>query len=223
MRRMANHRAVHISEITPVSILRDTVQWRPVRRTLGVQAFGINAYSGEKAGDQVVEEHDELGGGAGRHEELYVVLEGRATFTVDGEEIDAPAGTLVFLPDPASKRVGYAAEDETTVLVIGSPVGRAYGVSPWEYFFEAQPAYDAGDYDRAYEIAARGLEHHPENPSLNYNLACYRALSGHADEALDLLERGFELNPEMREWAASDTDFDALRGDPRFERLMRPA
>jgi tetratricopeptide (TPR) repeat protein len=219
---MANHRVVHISEITPVSILHGTVQWRPVRRTLDVQAFGINAYSGEKAGDQVIEEHDELGGGAGDHEELYVVLEGRATFTVDGEEIDAPAGTLVFLPDPASKRVAYAAEDETTVLAIGAPVGRAYGVSPWEYSFQAQPAYESGDYDRAYEITAHGLEHHPDNPNLHYNLACYRALGGHAEEALDLLGKALELDSKMREWAANDTDFDGLRGDARFERLMQP-
>jgi tetratricopeptide (TPR) repeat protein len=217
---MANHRVVHISEIDAVPILNETVHWRPVRRTLGVRAFGINAYSAQEAGQQVVEEHDELGGGAGRHEELYIVLEGRATFTIDGEEIDAPAGTLVFLPDPASKRVAYAAEPETTVLAIGAPVGRPFGVSPWEYSFEAQPAYSAGDYDRAYDIAAAGLADHPQNATLHYNLACYRAMGGHHDEAIALLRQAFELDPATREWAASDTDFDPLRGDERFDRLL---
>ena len=62
------------------------VNWRPVRRTLGVTGFGINAYSGGP-GQHLIEEHDEIGGGAGGHEELYVVLAGHARFTVDGEEI----------------------------------------------------------------------------------------------------------------------------------------
>ena len=30
------------------------------------------------------------------NEELYVVLRGRARFEIDGETVDAPAGTLVF-------------------------------------------------------------------------------------------------------------------------------
>lgn len=219
---MARYRSLHIRDIDPTPILNGTVQWRPVRRTLDVKAFGINAYSGEKTGDQVIEEHDELGGGAGSHQELYVVLEGRATFTIDGNQLDAPAGTLVFLPDPASKRVAYAAEPETTVLAIGGPVGRPYAVSPWESSFEAQPYADAGDYDKAYEVAAAGLADHDENASLHYNLACYRALGGHRDEALRLLAAAIERDSdgELREWAATDTDFDSLRDDAEFRRLI---
>ena len=72
-----------------------------MRRTLGIGAFGINAYTAN-AGELVVEEHDETGAGAGHHEELYVVVTGRATFTVDGESFDAPIGTMVFLPDNPS-------------------------------------------------------------------------------------------------------------------------
>jgi len=150
------------------------------------------------------------------------VLEGRATFTIDGDQLDAPAGTLVFLPDPASKRVAYAAEPETTVLAIGGPVGRPYAVSPWESSFEAQPYADAGDYDKAYEVAAAGLADHDENASLHYNLACYRALGGHRDEALRLLAAALERDSggELREWAATDTDFDSLRDDAEFRRLI---
>ena len=51
-----------------------------------------------------VEQHDETGSGAGGHEELYLVLSGHATFMVDGDEIDAPAGTLIFVPDVSSRR-----------------------------------------------------------------------------------------------------------------------
>jgi hypothetical protein len=82
-------------------------------------------------------EHDETEDLAGtqRHQELYVVLEGRATFTVDGEDVDAAAGTLVFLEDPAARRAAVAAEDGTTVLAIGGPVGEAYRPPPWDKIF----------------------------------------------------------------------------------------
>jgi len=111
--------------------------WKPIRSTLGIRAFGINAYAAERAGDRLFNEHDETESFAGRqrHEELYVVLEGRATFTVDGEDVDAPARTLVFVEDPASRRGAVAAEAGTTVLAIGGPVGEAYEPAPWEARF----------------------------------------------------------------------------------------
>src|SRR5262249_24688239 len=71
--------------------------WSPIRKRLGIQAFGVNARTAREAGGRVIPEHDEAPSG---HEELYVVVSGRATFTVGGEEIDAPGGTLVFVPDP---------------------------------------------------------------------------------------------------------------------------
>jgi hypothetical protein len=111
--------------------------WKPIRSTLGIEAFGINAYVAERAGDRLFNEHDETESLAGtqRHQELYVVLEGRATFTVDGEDVDAPARTLVFVEDPASRRGAVAAEDGTTVLAIGAPVGEGYRPPPWEPIF----------------------------------------------------------------------------------------
>ena len=63
------------------------------------------------------------------------MLEGRATLTVDGEDVDAPAGTLVFVEEPAARRAAVAAEDGTTVLAIGGPVGEAYRPPPWEEIF----------------------------------------------------------------------------------------
>ena len=64
----------------------------PVRLHFGIQSFGVNAYAPGEGG-QVIEEHDELGAGAGRHEELYFVARGHAVFELDGQEVDAPAGT----------------------------------------------------------------------------------------------------------------------------------
>ena len=112
----------HLDELDRLSGEFDTI---PVRIPLGISAFGVNAYGSREAGGHVIEEHDELGAGAGRHEELYVVLAGRATFTVAGEELDAPAGTLVFVRDPATRRAATAAEPDTTVLVVGGTVGKA--------------------------------------------------------------------------------------------------
>src|SRR3954464_9590800 len=113
------------------------MSWLPLRRLLGVLAFGVNAYRAD-AGGHVVEEHDELGAVAGHHEELYVVLSGRATFTVGGETVDAPAGTLVFLPDPPVRRGAVAAEDGTTVLAVGGRRGEPDGGSPWAVAFAGQ-------------------------------------------------------------------------------------
>ena len=92
-------------------------RWHMIRATLGVQAFGINAWTATEDGQQLIGEHDEAAGEA--HEELYVVLAGHATFTVDGEELDAPQGTVVHVSDPAVKR-GAVGAAGTTVLVVGA-------------------------------------------------------------------------------------------------------
>jgi hypothetical protein len=108
--------------------------WKPLRHRLGVGAFGVNAWVAAKAGDPAVERHDEApseGEGPG-HEELYVVLRGAARFTVDGQEIDAPAGTLVFVSDPALTREATATADDTIVLAIGAARGVVFEPSAWE-------------------------------------------------------------------------------------------
>src|SRR4051794_41290547 len=63
---------------------------------LDVRSFGVNAWTAAEAGAQLIGEHDEVPSG---HEELYLITSGAATFTVDGEEIAATAGTVVFVPD----------------------------------------------------------------------------------------------------------------------------
>ena len=208
--RMA--RVSHIDELDTVNVAG--VKWRPVRRALGITGFGINAYTADR-GEQLIEEHDETGGGAGGHEELYLVLSGHGRFTVDAEEIDAPTGTLVFVPEPASRRSATALTDRTAVLVVGGPSG-AITPSPWEHYFAALPAAEAGEPARAFEIAAAGLADYPDHPSLHYNLACYASRAGETDRALEHLARALDGDPSMREWAATDSDLDAIRSDPRF-------
>ena len=169
-----------------------TLVWKPVRKTLGVTAFGINAYAATDAGDEVVEEHDETALG---HEEIYVVVRGHATFTVDGEEVDAPAGTLVYLDDPAQKRHAVAREPGTMVLAIGGVPGR-HEISPWEYFFPALPAIDAGDYDTARRILEEALAH-VDHSALHYHLARVEAMAGNEDRAREELAKCSDRHREI--------------------------
>jgi hypothetical protein len=214
-------KTVRIDDIEPIPVVEGRLAWRPVRRTLGVQAFGINAYTAD-AGELVVEEHDETGHGAGHHEELYVVVSGHATFTVDGKELDAPPGTLVFLGDPRERRAAVATQDGTTVLAIGGARGEAYRVSPWEYNFAAIPAWTGQDWDEAERVLREGLVAHPGNPSVLYNLACVLGQSGKTDEALMLLAEALAAEPKYRTYAETDADLEPLRADPRFTATLEP-
>jgi hypothetical protein len=190
-----------------------------VRHHFGIEAFGVNAYTADAAGTQVVEEHDELQGGAGGHQELYVVLSGSAAFTIDGERVEARAGTFVFLADPAARRGAVALEPGTTVLAIGGEPGRAYAVSAWEFAFRGL----AKGGPEGAAIFAEGIRRYPSRASLHYNLACMHALDGNREPALQALARAIELNSEARRWAAADEDFSQLRGSEEFEALLRGA
>jgi tetratricopeptide (TPR) repeat protein len=190
-----------------------TLSWIPVRRHFDVRAFGVNAYSAREPGEDVVEDHTEATNG---HEELYTVLSGRATFTVAGEEIDAPAGTFVFIRDPNVRRAAKAAEPDTTVLAVGAKPGEAYEVSAWEFWFAAEPHRRAGDYGRAVEVLFAGLAERPDHPALLYNLACAESLAGERERALAHLRRAVELDRRFAAYAESDEDFDPLRDDPGF-------
>ena len=203
-------KTLRLDEIDGVPVF-GTLVWKPVRKTLGVTAFGINAYSARNAGDEVVEEHTEEQLG---HEEIYVVVDGHATFTVDGEEVDAPAGTLVYLDDPAQKRHAVANEAGTTVLAIGGVPGK-HEISAWEYWFPALPLIRAGDYDAARRMLEEALQE-KEGPVMHYQLACLEALAGNRERALTELAVAIEGGERFRTYAASDEDFASIRDDPRF-------
>ncbi len=210
----AGWEAVHVDDLDAIPVAG--VVWRPVRRRLGVRAFGINAYTAQSIGGNVIEEHDETGSGAGRHEELYVVVRGRATFTIDGKTEDAPAGTIVFIRDPALRRVAVAEEEDTMVLAIGGEPGQAYEVSPWEYYFAAAPLLDAGRFDEAIATIAACLQDRPSNPSVLYNLACAESRAGRTADAIAHLEEAIGANPKYVEIARRDPDFEAIRTEPGF-------
>jgi hypothetical protein len=93
---------------------------------------------------------------------VYVVLSGRATFTLDGEALDAPAGTLVFIRDVDVRRHARAEEPGTSVLAIGGPRGAAFEPSAWEDYFAAERHRTAGDYDAYLAELEAALERRPD-------------------------------------------------------------
>ena len=211
------YEVVHVDELDRIPVGEHGLMWRPVRRRLGIEAFGVNAYTADEAGQEVVEHHDETGTGAGRHEELYVVVRGHARFTLDGEEVDAPAGTFVFVRERSVTRGAHAVEPGTTVLALGGKPGEVFQVSPWEYYFAAIPAYRDQDYARGTAIVREGLERYPDNPSVLYTLACFESLADERESALDHLRQAAAEDSRVAEWAKDDSDLDAIRDDPRFE------
>jgi mannose-6-phosphate isomerase-like protein (cupin superfamily) len=189
----------------------------PVREHLGIHSFGINARTVGEDGT-LINEHDEAGG----QEEVYVVLDGTATFEIDGETFEAPAGTFVSVqPEVRRKATGDA-----TVLALGGTAGEAYQALDWAEAWpiqsESMTAYGEQRYADAAAVVRRGLEQYPDHPGLNYNYACFATLAGEADDDMfERLRRGVEGFPPFREQARVDEDLAAVRDDPRFEEALR--
>jgi len=190
-----------------------------LRRTLDIGAFGAGATYQAKAGEAVIGEHDELGPGADGQEELYVVVQGGAAFTLDGEEIDAPHGTVVFV-QPGTKRKAVATSDETIVLAVGGRRGEAYRPPPGAELSGFFEHYNKQDYEGALAACHVALEKFPGNALFLYNVACMQSLLGRGDEALETLRSSVEKWPQFKENAQKDDDFASLREDQRFLELV---
>jgi mannose-6-phosphate isomerase-like protein (cupin superfamily) len=200
---------LHIDELETIPVGERGLQWRPIRSRFGIRAFGTNAYTAD-VGDEIVEEHTESTYG---HEEMYVVVTGRATFTLDGEEVDARAGTIVHLPDPAVRRTAVSREPGTTVLAVGAKPGEAYQPSAWELGFRASKMEPA----EAVAYVEENMGNYPEMAATHYNLGCFRALAGDREGALKSVQRAYEMEPENTlKWAENDSDLDSIRDDPSF-------
>jgi len=209
------YEVAHIDELEELPINNGEFVWRPIRRRFGITAFGTNAYTGD-AGQRVIEEHSERD----NHQEMYVVLRGRATFRLGDDEVDAPAGTIVFLR-PDTKRGAIAVEDGTAVLAVGAKPGVVFEPSLWEDVFAANAYADKGDLDRARQLMAELVEQNPDAWQGFFNAACLEARLGDRDRAMEHFERALQLEPEkVREFAKTDSDFDSIRDDPRFMALL---
>jgi mannose-6-phosphate isomerase-like protein (cupin superfamily) len=208
-----SYRVATVDELQDIAY-RDDTHMRPVRHHLGITAFGTNAWTAAKVGDRLMPEHEEDAGS----EELYVVLRGRARFEIGDDTVDAPEGMLVFV-EPETNRTAFAEEPGTTVLAVGSTVGKAYEAGGWEVWAEFHPAYEAGEYEAVIASARETLEASAYATPL-YNLACCEAMSGHEEDAIAHLRVAFERRPSLLEVAKEDTDLDPLRGEPAFRELV---
>jgi quercetin dioxygenase-like cupin family protein len=104
----------------------DNPVWYPLQHALGIDTFGVNLFVATRAGQPVVEEHDESASG---QQELYIVIAGEANFELDGERVRVGSGEAVAVTDPAVRRSAQAVTPTTRVLVIGA--GEAGFASTW--------------------------------------------------------------------------------------------
>jgi hypothetical protein len=212
---VSDYQVVRLDQIEEIDDGREP--FRPVRHHLGITSFGVNSWTGRETGDKIINEHDE--DEPGGNEELYIVVSGRARFELDGESVDAPAGTLVYAK-PGVKRTAFAEEPDTTLVAVGAAPGEVYEPFGWELWTPLGVDFQAGKYE---EVADRGrelIEANPDYAGLLYNVACAESLAGRKQDAIAHLRRSFELSDRFRELAKEDSDFDPLRDEPEFAQLV---
>jgi tetratricopeptide (TPR) repeat protein len=212
---MSAYTVANLDEIDEITDGR--CPWRPVRQHFGITSFGVNAWTARDAGDRIINEHDESEEGS--DEELYLVQRGRATFELDGERVDAPAGTLVFAR-PGVKRTAFAEEPGTTIVALGGTPGKVWEPSGWEAWAPLRPLYEAGEYAEAADRGRELIEAHPEYAELAYNVACCESLAGRTADAIEHLRFAIDRAEQARSLAAGDSDFDPIRDEPGFKELV---
>jgi mannose-6-phosphate isomerase-like protein (cupin superfamily) len=195
-------KAIRLDELEAIAWPGADTTWRPLRHAIGARIVGMGAYTAERAGQDVVEPHRESEGGMG-HEEVYVVLRGRATFTLDGEALDAPAGTAVRV-DPEVHRHAVAAEDGTAVLALGGTP--AYEPSSSEWIERARP-HIRSDPERARAIVDDLRAQRPDSPGVPIAAALLAAGRGDAAAARAALA---DVDPRYRPQLRADPDLGPL-------------
>jgi hypothetical protein len=211
-----SYAVAHLEEIDEISDGR--CPKRPVRHHFGITAFGVNAWTGREAGDRIINEHDESEE-QDLQEELYLVQSGCARFELDGEQVDAPAGTFVFAR-PSVKRTAFAEEPGTTIVALGGVPGKAYEPHGSEVWAPLRPLYESGQYAEVADRLRAELGAHPEYTMLFYNLACCESLAGRKADAIEHLRVAVERSDQWRALAAEDSDLDPIRDDRAFKELI---
>jgi tetratricopeptide (TPR) repeat protein len=213
---MNDYAVAHLDEIEEISDGR--CPSRPVRAHFGITSFGINAWTGRVAGDRIINEHDEADDGD-QQEEVYLVQQGRARFELDGERVDAPAGTFVFAR-PSVKRTAFAEQPGTTIVALRGTPGKAYEPTGFEIWAPFHRLYLSGEYAEAADRGRERIEANPEYPVPLYNLACCESLAGRPTEAIEHLRLAIERREQLRSLAADDSDLDPIRDEPAFKELV---
>lgn len=213
---MSGYQVARLDEIEELDDGRQP--YRPVRHHFGITSFGMTAWTGRETGDRILNEHDEADG-QDRSEELYLVQSGRAAFELDGERVDAPAGTFVSV-SPGVKRTAFAEEPGTTIVAVGGVPGKAYDPVGWELWMPLGKRYEAGEHEAVLEQLRPLVDANPQYPLLAYNLACLESLTGRTADAMEHLRRSIEMSDRFRDYAKGDSDLDAIREEPGFRELV---
>ena len=205
MARVAGWKAVRLDDVEAVPWRGSELTWRPLRHALGAQIAGISAYTAEHDGQDVVEAHTERDDGRG-HQEVYVVLRGSATFTLDGEPLDAPAGTVVLV-EPHVHRHAIAREPHTAVLAFGGPT--SFEPSADEWIERARP-HIRTDPERAQRIVDDLRTQRPGSPGIGIADALLALGRDDRDTAKALLTEVIGRHPDLAEPLAADPDLGCL-------------
>ena len=211
--------AVAAYSVTPFDAIEEIddggAPYRPLRQHFGIASFGVSSFTGRTTGDRIINEHSE----EDDQEELYLVLQGRATFELDGERVEAPAGTLVFA-EPGVTRTAFAEENGTTVVVVGGKPGKAYEVLGFEVWAPFNRLYESGDYAGAADQARGVVEGQPEAVGAFFCLACCEAQAGRTDDAARHLRHALERSERLRGLARRNADLDPIRDRPEIAELL---
>ncbi|MEJ7566901.1 MAG: hypothetical protein WKF41_01425 [Gaiellaceae bacterium] len=210
---MSGYAVAHLDEIDEIKDGRRS--FRSVRHHFGITGFGATAWTGREAGERIINEHDE----SDSDEELYLVLKGRAVFELDGDRVDAPAGTFVFVR-PTVTRTAFAEEPGTTIVALGGTPGKAYEARGWELWAPFWPLYERGEHAEVADRLREVVDANPQYALLFYNLACCESMSGRTTGAVDHLRRAIEMSEQFRTVAQDDSDFDPIREEPAFKELI---
>ncbi|MBT9255305.1 hypothetical protein KMZ30_06910 [Phycicoccus sp. KQZ13P-1] len=212
---MATYAVAHLDEIEEFEDAGS--HYRPIRHHLGITAFGVTAWTAHQTGDVVINRHDQDDPTA--DQELFLVLRGHAVFQIDGEQLDAPTGTLVSAP-PGTDRMATATKDRTTILLVEGTPGAAYEARGWELWAPLAPLYQEGAYREVADQLRTVVASHPQYPMLFFNLACCESQCGRASEAVEHLRKAIEMSEAFRDSARNDSDLDPIRGEPGFQQLI---
>ncbi|MDX6546232.1 MAG: hypothetical protein QOG02_2006 [Gaiellales bacterium] len=199
-------RALGVEDVEALPWRRTELRWLPLRHALETHIAGVGGFLAERVGQQVVEDHVETSDGRG-HEELYLVLRGRATFRLDGVELDAPAGRFVLVDDPGVRRGAIAAEPGTVVVAFGGPPAFEPAASEW---IERARAHAETDPGRARAVLEDLRVVYAGSPAVLVAEAVVAAATGERAAALEALQELLELRPELRERLLDDPDIGPL-------------
>jgi hypothetical protein len=203
-------RSIQLEEVEAVPWRGSELIWRPVRSALGTRVVGIAAYTAERAGQPLIEEHCEDEDGRG-HEEIYVVLSGTATFTLDGERLDAVAGTFVLV-SPQVHRSAVAGEPGSAILAIGGPSTFLPAESEW---IERARPHIRSDPKLAAELVDDLRVAQPDSPGLLVADALLALGRGEQQLALDCVADVLRRWPQAEPALRADPDLGPALTDPR--------